>query len=82
MLARFVGAVLRFRRDSRSRQLDAAALGAYYAARNLGVNTDTANMIAAELPWRQDFIEFRDTFPVRDRNLLIVIDAVEPGAGG
>jgi hopanoid biosynthesis associated RND transporter like protein HpnN len=27
------------------------------------------------LPWRQNFNEYRDAFPVRDRNLLIVIDA-------
>ena len=50
----------------------------WYAARNLGVNTDTTNMISAELPWRQHFIEFRESFPVRDRNLLIVIDAPTP----
>jgi hypothetical protein len=54
------------------------ALAAFYAAGNLGVNTDTANMIAPTLPWRQHFNEFRDTFPIRDRNLIVVIDAPTP----
>jgi hopanoid biosynthesis associated RND transporter like protein HpnN len=56
------------------------ALAAYYAAGHLGVNTDTANMIAATVPWRQHFNEYRAAFPLRDRNLLIVIDA--PTAAG
>lgn len=51
------------------------ALAAWYAAGNLGVNTDTANMISPTIPWRQHFNEYRDAFPLRDRNLLIVIDA-------
>jgi hopanoid biosynthesis associated RND transporter like protein HpnN len=46
-----------------------------FAAQNLGINTDTANMISPELPWRQDFIAYRDSFPARDRNLVGVIDA-------
>src|SRR5687768_903667 len=57
-----------------------AALAAYYAAGNLGVNTDTANMISATLPWRQNFNEYRDAFPSRDQNLLIVVDAATPAA--
>jgi hopanoid biosynthesis associated RND transporter like protein HpnN len=56
------------------------ALAAYYAAGHLGVNTDTANMISATVPWRQHFNDYRDTFPVRDRNLLIVVDAPTPEA--
>jgi hopanoid biosynthesis associated RND transporter like protein HpnN len=54
------------------------ALGAFalwYAAGNLGVNTDTANMIAPTLPWRQHYNEYRDAFPLRDRNLAVVVDA-------
>jgi hypothetical protein len=30
------------------------ALALWYAAHNLGVNTDTANMDFATLPWRQE----------------------------
>jgi hopanoid biosynthesis associated RND transporter like protein HpnN len=60
--------------------LAVAALAAYFAANNLGVNTDTANMISATLPWRQNFNEYRDAFPSRDQNLLIVVDAATPAA--
>ena len=35
------------------RRLRSARLRLYYAAGNLGVNTDTANMIAPTMPWRQ-----------------------------
>ena len=42
---------------------------------HLGVNTDTADMISAELPWRRDFIAYRESFAVRDRNVVIVVDA-------
>jgi hopanoid biosynthesis associated RND transporter like protein HpnN len=52
-----------------------AGLAMWYAARNLGVNTDTANMIAPTIAWRQHYNEYRDAFPLRDRNLLIVVDA-------
>ena len=75
VLAVVVRGVLRFRRLTVALSLVAAALSAYYAAGHLGVNTDTANMISPTLPWRRDFIEFRDAFPVRDKNLLIVVDA-------
>jgi predicted RND superfamily exporter protein len=51
-----------------------AAAGIYYAAGNLGINTDTANMISPELPWRQDFIAYRERFPVRDQNIVAVVD--------
>jgi hopanoid biosynthesis associated RND transporter like protein HpnN len=55
-----------------------AALAAWYAAGNLKPNTDTANMIAPTIPWRQHYNEYREAFPLRDRNLLIVIDAPTP----
>jgi hopanoid biosynthesis associated RND transporter like protein HpnN len=60
--------------------LAVAALAAYYASGNLGVSTDTANMISATLPWRQNFNEYRNAFPSRDQNLLVVIDAATPTA--
>ena len=51
-----------------------AGLSAWYAAGNLGINTDTANMISPELPWRRDFIAYRESFPVRDQNIVAVVD--------
>ncbi|MEE8307937.1 MAG: MMPL family transporter [Gammaproteobacteria bacterium] len=49
----------------------------YYAANNLGINTDTADMIARDLPWRQDFIAFREQFPNRFRTVIIVVDGTQ-----
>jgi hopanoid biosynthesis associated RND transporter like protein HpnN len=57
-----------------------AVLAGGYAAQRLGVNTDTANMIDASLPWRRDYNDYRAAFPVRDRNLVIVVDAPSPRA--
>jgi uncharacterized protein len=77
-LAAWASAVVARPRLSALLTLALGALAAYYAAGNLGVNTDTANMIAATVPWRQHYNEYRDAFPLRDRNLLIVIDAATP----
>src|SRR5690606_28759486 len=78
MLTRWVGLVLRFRKLVIVVSLLLAALAAHYASGRLGINTDTANMISAELPWRQDFIEFREAFPSRDRNIAVVVSAPSP----
>ena len=56
----------------------AGALSLGYARGHLGINTDTADMISPSLPWRQDFIAYREAFPSRDRNLLVVVDAPAP----
>ena len=48
---------------------------AVYAVLKLGLTTDTADMIAEDLPWRQDFIHFRDQFPQRFRTVIVVVSA-------
>src|SRR5688572_29625849 len=77
-LAAWASAVVARPRLAAAATLALAALAAWYAAGNLGVNTDTANMIAPTIAWRQHYNEYRDAFPLRDRNLLIVIDAPSP----
>ena len=79
-LGRWVGLVITWPKSTMFLSLLAPVLAGWYAAGHLGVNTDTANMISPTLPWRQHFNEFRQAFPVRDRNLLIVIDADSPAA--
>ena len=74
-LARVVGSILRWRKVAIVTLLGAAALCLWYAAHHLGVNTDTTNMMSPTLAWRQNWNEYREAFPSRDRNLLIVIDA-------
>ncbi len=71
----WVGLVLRRRALTIVVCMALAALSAWFASRNLGLNTDTADMISAELEWRQDYLAFREKFPIRDRNIVIVVDA-------
>jgi len=78
VLTRWVAFVLRFRKTVIVVSLLLAALSAQYASSRLGINTDTANMISAALPWRQDFIAFREAFPARDRNIAVVVSAPSP----
>lgn len=74
-LAKWIDLVLRHARLTIALGIVIAAAAGAYAAGSLGINTDTADMISASLPWRQDFIEYRETFPVRDRNIVVVVEA-------
>ncbi len=70
--------VLRYRKLTIAIGLFAGAACWFYAGQNLGINTDTTDMISPDLPWRQDYIAYRRQFEVRDRNILIVVDADIP----
>src|SRR5215471_15193877 len=50
----------------------------WYAARHLGINTDTDRMFAESLPWRQRAIALKAEFPQFQDLLVAVIDAREP----
>jgi len=50
----------------------------YYTANNLGINTDTAEMLSETLPFRRNYEAFKTAFPQYDDALLIVIDADTP----
>lgn len=54
--------------------LAGAALAGVYASRHLGMDTDTAKMISADVPWRQASIDYDRAFP-QDADLAIVVDA-------
>jgi len=77
-LSRWVALVLRFRVAVTVVSLFLVVLAAWFAAPRLGIDTDTADMISSELPWRRHFIEFRESFPARDRNLAVVVTAGSP----
>lgn len=49
-----------------------------YTSRNLGINTDTADMISRHLEWRRDYIEYKKLFPQYTDTLLLVIDGTTP----
>src|SRR5215469_14153635 len=57
-----------------------AIASGFYAAAHLGINTDTDNMFADTLPWRQRAIAFKAEFPQFTDLLVAVIDAKEPEA--
>jgi hopanoid biosynthesis associated RND transporter like protein HpnN len=58
----------------------AATLGlALYTSNNLGISTDTTDMISERLEWRQNFKDFRTAFPERFQTILIVVDGQQPG---
>ncbi|HEY5623149.1 MAG TPA: MMPL family transporter [Gammaproteobacteria bacterium] len=75
VLATWTRLVLRHRAATVAGGLALAVFAMYFAALNLGINTDTADMISPSLSWRQDYTAFRDRFAIRDRNIVIVVDA-------
>ena len=57
----------------------ALTLSAFYAITQLlGMNTDTEDMLSAELPWRRAYIEYKQEFPQYIDNIIVVIDAPTP----
>lgn len=55
-----------------------AAISAYYALHNLGVDTDTNKMLSAELPFQRDYEQYRQAFPDTTDTLVVVIEAATP----
>lgn len=58
--------------------LGSAGYGTWYAAVNLGMNTDTVGMLSQKLPWRIRSNEYSIVFPQFSDNILVVVDAVTP----
>ena len=56
--------------------LTAAAV--LYTARNLTMDTDTARMINAELPWKRQMAEINAAFPQNVGLLVVMIDGANP----
>ena len=55
-----------------------AFFAARYSADNIAVNTDTEDMLSADLAWRKLDQEYERLFPQYDNNLLIVLEAATP----
>jgi hopanoid biosynthesis associated RND transporter like protein HpnN len=55
-----------------------AALTVVYLARKLAINTDTTDMLSAELPFRQNNREVSRLFPQLSDNILLVLDGSVP----
>ena len=50
----------------------------YYVKNNIGINTDTENMLSEKLPWRTSYAEFKANFPFFTDSIVIVTDATTP----
>lgn len=55
-----------------------AALSVIYTARNLGVHTDTTDMLSEDVPFRVNHERYKDVFPQYKDTLLLVVDAPTP----
>ena len=49
-----------------------------YVSRNLGINTDTTDMLSEHLPFRVNMKHYNKTFPQDMETLLVVLDAPTP----
>ncbi len=54
----------------------AAAL--YYISNNLGINTDTEDMLSEDLSWRQTYTRYRENFPQYNDNIVVVVEGTTP----
>ena len=50
----------------------------FYTAKNLGINSDTEDMLSETLHFRRIYHEYNEAFPQYERTILIVIDADTP----
>lgn len=46
--------------------------------RDLGIDTDTADMIAEDLPWRQTYLRYKEAFPQYVDRLVVVVEGATP----
>jgi len=54
------------------------AIAFNYTVNNLGMNTDTKDMLSPELNWRQLDLEYERHFPQFTDNILVVVEADTP----
>jgi hopanoid biosynthesis associated RND transporter like protein HpnN len=57
-----------------------AVAAGYYVTHHFRMDTDTANMISPDLPWRQQVAQFNELFPQNTGLLVIVVDGKTPDA--
>ena len=77
-LKSWIGLVQRFNIWVLILSLILAAVALNYTKNNLGMNTDTKDMLSAELAWRQLDLEYEKNFPQYTDNILVVVEANTP----
>jgi uncharacterized protein len=78
MVINWVQIVERFRFAILIAFIALTAFSLFYIKDNLGISTDTTDMLSRELPWRKLDIEYEKQFPQFLDNLLIVIESTTP----
>ena len=78
VLARWVGGAHRFAGWVIAAAAATTVAILFYIAANLGINTDTADMIDENLPFRQAVKDYDRAFPHAVDTLLVVIDGATP----
>ena len=78
VLAAWVAASRRRPRMVLSTAAALALASVLYALGNLGIDTDTADLISTDPQWRQTYVEFKEAFPQLVDTLLIVVDGETP----
>ena len=78
VLARWVGGAHRFAGWVIAAAAASTVAILFYIAANLGINTDTADMIDENLPFRQAVKDYDRAFPHAVDTLLVVIDGATP----
>jgi hopanoid biosynthesis associated RND transporter like protein HpnN len=81
-LSTWIGFVERYRLSVSLLIILGAALSLHYTANNLGMNTNTQDMLSPELDWRQLDAEMDKSFPQYVDSILIVIEAQTPDEAG
>jgi uncharacterized protein len=77
-LVAWVDGVRRYARATVLVALAATVAAVYGVATQLSINTDTEDMLSADLPFRQDSNAHSAAFPQLSDNIVVVIDAATP----
>ncbi|MEX2482902.1 MAG: hypothetical protein WD928_18755, partial [Gammaproteobacteria bacterium] len=78
LIAGVVQACMRRRTGVIGAYLIGAVLAGWYTVQNVSINTDTTDMLSAELPWRIAYEDYKSAFPFFVDTLLVVVDAATP----
>ena len=54
------------------------AMSLVYIANNLGVNTDTTDMLSTDVPFRANHERYKESFPQFEETMVLVLDAPTP----
>ena len=58
--------------------LAATVAAGLYTVREVGINTDTGDLLSKELPYRKAYQVYKDAFPILDDSLVVVVDGPSP----